>query len=797
MRKGPDIRPAVLRQHAFWLLIMAVVAALPVARELFSADLVLSEKSTDITLHFLFSRAFGFGEMAAGNLPLWNPYIYSGIPYLGQFQSALLYPPNLIFLLLPLATAINWSFGLHVFLLGATTYAWAAHRSLRPAAAFVAGVAAMFSGTFFLHIYAGHLSNVCAMAWVPLILLGIDGWLSRRHAAWLFLSSGAAALQIYAGHPQYVYYTALVAGAYALVHLVGASRPLAAAGGLFIIYPLAALLGAAQLLPGISAASESVRSGGVTYEFASMFAFPPENILTLFTPWFFGDMGAAPYWGRCYLWEMSLYAGVGVIFLACHGACKREERAVTVRLLVLIGLVILLALGARTPLHHVLYLVLPGFSGFRGASKFIFFAGLFIALIAGMGMDRLLRNEKPGRWLCFSGLAAGLLLLAAGLVLSQQSLGASVFPQLMSAAASSKESYLNPAVFENAQLLQAMQSLAVRSLQIAGGTFLLFAGLFFATWRWPSARWMIGLAAVAELFFFARSSVTNFPLEDFTYKPVAEYLKQNPGDYRTLNLFNADASMLLRSENIWGYDPSVLKRYAQLLHLTQGNDPEKASQYLQFQKLHPILSMLRCRLAFVPKPNGSIDIVPFSEPFPRFFLASNYKILPAGQAVLDALKSPDFDLRTTVVLESEPIPKPESAAAKAEIRILNSSTDHWTLEILTDRAALLVNTDSYSKDWRAVSLPGSVQITYQILPANHAMRAIPLAAGRHRLKLEYVPEGLNAGIVLSFTTLALLFGVFSIKFFRKRLLFAQRQEARASVNIGRNLQRQKPLADRD
>ena len=128
MKKGPYPRLAVLWPHVPWILLLAVLAALPVIRELFSTSIVLSEKSTDITLHFLFSRAFGFGEMAQGNFPLWNPYIYSGIPYLGQFQSALLYPPNLIFLLLPLATAINWSFALHVFLLGAATYTWAARR---------------------------------------------------------------------------------------------------------------------------------------------------------------------------------------------------------------------------------------------------------------------------------------------------------------------------------------------------------------------------------------------------------------------------------------------------------------------------------------------------------------------------------------------------------------------------------------------------------------------------------------------------------------------------------------------
>ena len=40
-----------------------------------------------------------------------------------------------------------------------------------------------------------------------------------------------------------------------------------------------------------------------------MFSLPPENFLTLFAPGFFGGLGTPVYWGRCYLWEMSLFFG--------------------------------------------------------------------------------------------------------------------------------------------------------------------------------------------------------------------------------------------------------------------------------------------------------------------------------------------------------------------------------------------------------------------------------------------------------------------------------------------------------
>ncbi len=757
---------ARIKPHLLWLTLLVVVAVLPLGRSLLSTTEVLSEQNTDVTLHFLYSRAFGFEEMAKGNLPLWNPYIYSGIPYLGQFQSALLYPPNLIFLVLPLATAINWSFALHLFLLGAGMYFWAVFRGLKSAAAFVAGVTAMLGGAVMLHIYAGHLSNVCSIAWIPFVLLGIDGWLKRRHAGWLAVSAAAVALQIYAGHPQYFYYTALVAGLYSVVHLPGTPRVWIAALGLAAIYPVGAMLASAQLIPGITATSEAVRSGGVAYEFSAMFSFPPENFLTLLAPWVFGDMRAVPYWGRCYLWEMSVFAGTGMLVFACFGAGRKLENGGRLRLLIVLGCVVVLALGMHTPLHKILYQVLPGFSSFRGSSKFIIFAALFLALFAGLGFDRLLRREKFPRLLGAALAVLGLLLLGASFLITGDRLMG--FVNLIAAT---KESYLHPAAFEQGTLLAAAQDMAGQSLRVSGGLFLGFAALLYGTNRWRWAVWAVGLAAVAELVVFARGTVATFPLADFTYQPVADFLKNNPGDFRTLNLFNADAAMLLRSENIWGYDPGVLKRYAQLLHLSQGNDPEAANQYLSFRAAHPILAMLRCRYAFVPKEGGQIDVTTMADPFPRFALYSQYRVLADSKAVLGELKSPWFDLRKEVLLETEPVPKPEHETPRHNIRVVDSSTDHWTLEIETDRAALLVMTDSYSQDWRAIALPGSVQSNYTLQPANYALRAIPLAAGKHALRLEYVPRGFREGIALSVITLLVVGVALSWRPLRERLDF--------------------------
>ncbi|MGH7740057.1 MAG: hypothetical protein ACREL1_07925, partial [bacterium] len=86
---------------------------------------VLSLAGEDLTGQFVWWRQFGFDQLRQGYLALWNPHLFSGAPFFGGFQSALLYPPNWLYLFLPLAFAINFGVALHVFLAGFCTYLWA------------------------------------------------------------------------------------------------------------------------------------------------------------------------------------------------------------------------------------------------------------------------------------------------------------------------------------------------------------------------------------------------------------------------------------------------------------------------------------------------------------------------------------------------------------------------------------------------------------------------------------------------------------------------------------------------
>src|SRR4029077_16131889 len=66
---------------------------------------------------------YGSATLGRGVLPLWNPYEYAGVPFLGAAQPAVLYPPRaLLFALLPPTAALHAFMVTHYVLLGAGAF---------------------------------------------------------------------------------------------------------------------------------------------------------------------------------------------------------------------------------------------------------------------------------------------------------------------------------------------------------------------------------------------------------------------------------------------------------------------------------------------------------------------------------------------------------------------------------------------------------------------------------------------------------------------------------------------------
>jgi hypothetical protein len=206
------------RQRANWIapIVLILLPAILYAPLLFGREAVFW--GTPL-LQFWPWRQFAVDELLAGRLPLWNPYSGCGVPLLADHQTAVFYPPNLIYLVLPVERAMGVSLYLHAVLAGLAMYAFVRELGRSRLAGSVAGSAFMLGG--YVVSRGSFLTEVSAIGWLPLLwlygrrLLQPDQpW--RRQVRALLALSATIALQFLAGHAQTWFYSLVSLALYGL-----------------------------------------------------------------------------------------------------------------------------------------------------------------------------------------------------------------------------------------------------------------------------------------------------------------------------------------------------------------------------------------------------------------------------------------------------------------------------------------------------------------------------------------------------------------------------------------------------
>jgi O-antigen/teichoic acid export membrane protein len=379
-------------------------------------------------------------------LPLWNPHIFAGSPFLATGQHSALYPFSVVFYLLPLAQAYGWFSALQLFLAGLFTYVFCRVINVNRLGSLIAGVTFMLSG--FMVVSVVFTMIIAAAAWLPLLLAVVElivraekvGF-QRRTLLYVVLGAVALGCQILAGHPEITYYTLLVMAAYALWRLIGTAirstnRPiphlLRIAGWLLLSVALGLALGAAQFVPLYEVGAQNFRQGSAAYAQIVSWAFKPRQVATFFVPNFYGspahhgfldvfDWHWVPVtvnalgeritqisWQRNLVTknyvEAGSYLGILPYFLALvallgrrggrHGA-QVHFYGVTRRYVWFFALLAFVSVNFvfGTPLYALLYR-LPFIGQLHSPFRWIFPYSLSLAVLAGMGAMYLAGSEK-------------------------------------------------------------------------------------------------------------------------------------------------------------------------------------------------------------------------------------------------------------------------------------------------------------------------------------------------------------------------------------------------------------------
>ena len=725
----------------------------------------------------MFRKFFVEHIRALGRLPLWNPYLFGGVPTIEAGSGDILYPASILHFILPLTSALAWKLILHVYLAGVFMYLAARAFGAARIVALFAGTAYMLSANLVSLVWGGQDGKMYVVALFPASLWLLVTALNRR--SWFrFLWLGVVAGLMVIAHPQLAYYAYLALAGYAIVSLWTRRRD----GGAALAHVLASGMLAAVTAVGIAAVvlipmyrylrEDSPRAGpGRGFEYSASWSLHAEEMLSFFVPEFSGtDVQSETYWGKNPFKHNSEYGGAVVLVLgvAAVASLKGDRRRWGLGAMAAVAL--LYALGSGTPAFGLLYSVVPGLKNFRAPSLAAFIAVAALTLLAALLLQRALDEEDPRARRAMSiGLAVGT--------------GLAVLIGLVALAGGPGLYRAWTAVFGSAESAQRESAFIANLSRIAGGAFvtaLLCALSWLTVWLWsrgslrPSqvAFILIAITSLDLLRVDARYIQIVRYDEFFPPDPGIDALRSRlmPGE-RVLSVGGVYPEGFLATYGIpevFGYHGNQLRWYNALtrydVRQSARTTGELEQYWLSFLN-SGALRALSARYVLLP---GQVELQGYrllgSDQRVAVYLnegaAPGAAVVPTVQVEPDSARriallwSPTFDPAKTVVVERE-VPAIGRAGGTGTAVVEGNGDDTLAIRVRSSGPALLTVSRTYHPSWEA-EVDGAVA---PVIQANQALMAVPLTQpGDHRVVLRYRPSivRLTAAITAATWLLVLL-----------------------------------------
>jgi len=386
--------------------------------KLLFTNLILARGDTFLYLYPYWTAAAE--ALGSGRLPLWNPDLFMGAPFLANSQAGVLYPLNWpLWLVFDTPGAASLSIVLHLWLASGFAYGFArSGLRLRPPAAWLAAVLFALGG--YMTAQVEHINQLQGLAWLPAAfwLLTPRGKHKRTGVRIRpLLLSAVLAMQLLAGHTQAVFITIVGAAVYSawlsapdlwsrFIRRPGLSDRRCAVAhlpiiSLFLAGLAALLLSAAQVLPTLELSRHSVRGGGLPINEAVSFSLHPLLV----------GRALLPGYGETIYSEYVAFLPLSALLLVLIGVWYGRHNRPVVALALVGALGLFFSLGAANPIYLLLVRALPGFGIFRAPARWLALYAFGAASLAGVGLDTLL-TRRPGRQTLLAGRLILLLLIA-------------------------------------------------------------------------------------------------------------------------------------------------------------------------------------------------------------------------------------------------------------------------------------------------------------------------------------------------------------------------------------------------
>ena len=706
-----------------------------------------------------------------GHYPLWNPYVFCGMPALGSMSyTRYLYPGDWVVWLFQKISGGNlprlfW-LALHYLAGGLFMYLLIRELGGNTWGAAFGGIAFMITPHLVGLATIGHGGKALAMSLLPLVFWSMIRLQKRVSLLNFGLASLAIGLEVLGKHVQVAYYCLLAVFALLLWNfvwsLIRGQKPsravVFAAVGVGAVV-LGFLISTVLYLPVQEYSAYSTRGGvegGTGFEYATAWSFHPKEIGTFIVPSLFGLKGNE-YWGTMPFQQVTHYMGLLPLALAIGLLFVRRDRFTVFFAVLALGALVV-AFGRHfEPLFRLLYEGLPQFKKFRVPSMALILTQVSVPVLAGLGFSHLFSGDDKVK----RRLAVVLVGVLAAFVVFSLVVKAAEGPIAKSAQQSFAERGRSDAPTSSQTAASMAGSDGMRALLIGLICLALIAlplgkGLISS----ENYRWLLVIGCLAVLLadlWTMNARFTNpvpaSSLEDYFHEDrYVRFLKSQPQPFRILEASRAGLSTnrwaYHRIQTIGGYQPAKLKVYDDFMN----GVPIVEEQMLNFLNVKYILAQRQLPEDRYTQVAPSLFMS--QNALKRAFIVGKARVVEDERAHLALVADRSVDLSTEAFLFEDPGALDENVTGSVEIT--EYRTDKIVARVRATGPCLMVLTDVYyPPGWKA-TVDG---VSVPILRADYAFRAVHVSEGNHTVEFSSVSRSFRKGLTVSLASGLLSLGM--------------------------------------
>ncbi len=741
----------------------------------------------DQTAQFYPFLHFARENIRNGHLPLWNPYIMMGAPFLADAQSAVFYPVNLVFYTFPFKDAFAISAFIRLFIAGFGMFFFID-------ALGVGFFASLFSAVVFMfcayNIVWLSLQNTNVAIFLPWIFFFIHQFINKRgmiYFAGLALITG---IQFLGGHPETSAHILLAASLYVLSIALwefkdgknskDTLKKIASVGLAFI---LGFMIASPMLLPFLSELLKSKIWAFRASKSMINYNLPLRAFPELLIPKMFGSPLHDNFWGTSNFNLQSGYIGIIPLILAIMASVvRRKDRDVIFFASLAVGSILIVY---SIPPFIQVFNLLPFYNHMANYVLLLTYQFSMIVL-AAKGLD-LFDKIQPVRLTNASSNEE------QPLTVSNIASSYSAYPQIEIIR---KTGYKMAGIV----FLLAVGSI-ILTLTLNGKVsaphiesildyfygfllviiiFLIWLFLFNLIKYKQIAFIIIITIAFLDIYSFGHNYNPQVP-KSWVYPqapyPIS-YLENDHNLFRFIGIgpiYLTNSLMVYHVSDVRGYDFPVNQRYDRFFtHLfnqepfphpgsasyliINSNDNLNNKMFKFTRIIQQIFQLINVKYVGIVGKDQLYKIYNYRQ---RAYLV--HYIIPAGtpdQAL--NLVSMDIDdlLKDSAVIEEKgnAIQMPDCASGMSAdtVRVTTYQPDKVELTTFSPCKSILVLSDTYDSGWH-VSVDGH---TRPILHANYLFRGVVLEPGMHEVIFTYMPLSFIIGLILCFSGIIIVIVVF-------------------------------------